>query len=319
MTSVEPDWWQQFPQGRQVLHIEAANGHSVALAYSEAGTGLPLLLLHGLGSWSYNWRLNIQPLAEHVRAIWVDAKGYGFSKTSPLPETAGHQITELARVIRALSDQPVAIAAESLGALTALAVAQSYPELISRLILINVPLFPQQLPNWGMRYLASLPLTWVKWVDQSQLLRWFALPVQRLTKLLRQEVVIHPDLISDSDIYWLTYPYLYRTGTLTQLTADLQLAATEIQRYQANQPNLISEIQANLANVTCPTLVLWSDCDGWFPVQDGERLRQLLPHAQLKIIPECGHVASSGNPAAVNAAILSFLTHSATTNEPNYL
>jgi pimeloyl-ACP methyl ester carboxylesterase len=282
----------------------------VTIAYGEAGTGLPLLLLHGLGSWSWNWRCNIEPLSQHYRVICIDAKGYGFSETSPLPETAGHQIIELVRLIRALSDQPVTIAAESLGALTALAVAEAHPELIQQLILINVPLFPQQLPSWGMRALTIVPLTWVEWVDKSRLLRWFAPLVLQLTRLVRQEVVVDTSTITDAEIEQLTYPYLYRTGTLTQFAADLQLAADEIERYQAGEPNLISMIQSDLARVACPTLILWSDCDRWFPVQDGKRLHQLLPAAQFQIIPNCGHVASSGNPAAVNAAILSFGLHS---------
>lgn len=303
-----PDWWQQtFPNGRQTLVISDANDHRVTVAYGEAGEGPPLLLLHGIGSWSYNWRCNVKPLSEQFRVICIDAKGYGFSQGSPLPETVGHQVIELVRVIRALSKTPVSIAAESLGALTALAVAQTRPDLIDRLILINVPIFPQELPNWGMRLLTHLPLLWVQWMDDWRVLRLLAPAVQTITRLIRHEVVVDPTLISDEEIYWLTYPYLYKTGTLTQFVADLQLAAEEIQRCQQQQPNWLSTIQQNLENLTCPTLILWSDCDRWFPVRDGEKLRDCIPHAQFQVIPDCGHVASSGNPAVVNAAIQTFL------------
>ncbi|NJL40778.1 MAG: alpha/beta hydrolase, partial [Leptolyngbyaceae cyanobacterium SM1_4_3] len=44
------DWWQIFPQGRQTLTLEDAEGEQVAIAYGEAGTGQPLFLLHGIGS-----------------------------------------------------------------------------------------------------------------------------------------------------------------------------------------------------------------------------------------------------------------------------
>ncbi len=307
-----PDWWQQFPAGRQRITIEAANGHPVQIAYGQVGTGRPLLLLHGVGSWSYNWLHNIFALAEQFQVICLDAKGYGFSTTSPLPEVPGHQVTELARMIKALRgrglfDQPVAIAAESLGALTALAAAQSHPDLIDRLVLINVPIFPRELPNWGMRALSLLPPDLTQWIDQAQILRPFAPVVEFFTYLVRQEVVVDATSITQEELYWLTYPYLYRRGVLTQFAVDLQDAAREIRACLQEQPSLIGTIQQKLPYTTCPTLVMWADCDQWFPVEDGHRLAQELPNAQFRLIPNCGHVASSGNPAVVNQAITEFL------------
>lgn len=301
------DWWQQhFPQGRQTLTIVDAGGREVSIAYGTVGRGKSLFLLHGVGSWSYNWRCNIQPLAQHFRVICVDAKGYGFSQTPPLPEIPGHQVIELARIMTALCEPPALIAAESLGALTALALAQTEPELVERLVLINVPVFPQQLPSAGMQLLSLLPLDWVQWVDRIQGIRPFAPLVQAVTRWVRREVVVDADAITDEEIYWLTYPYLQIPGTLTQFAADLQLAADQIDRLHQNQPNLIHTIQQNLPQTHCPTLILWSDCDRWFPLEDGRKLRDRLPNAQLQVIPNCGHVASSGNPDVVNAAILSY-------------
>lgn len=301
-------WWQEnFPAGQQVLPIRDALGREVLIAYGEAGSGQPIVLLHGIGSWSYNWRHNVSALSQHFRVICMDAKGYGFSQTASPPETTGHQIVELSRVIEALSDQPVILAAESLGALTALAGAQTYPSLIDRLILINVPIFPQKLPSWGMQALSYLPLFLVQGVDQSQVLQPFAPLIRLLTRWVRQEVVFDPAQITDAEIEALIYPYLYNPGTLSQFVVDLQLAAQEIDKLQRRQPNLISRIQQNLAHVTCPALILWSDCDRWFPIQDGKKLHEQLPNAQFQMIPNCGHVATSGNPEAVNAAILKFL------------
>lgn len=299
------DWWQQhFPKGRQTLTITAATGQDVTIAYGEVGTGKPLFLLHGLGSWSYNWRCNIQFLSQYFRVICVDAKGYGFSQTSPLPEIIGHQVIELARIIPALCESPALLAAESLGALTALAVAQSHPQLVERSVLINVPVFPKQLPSIGMQLLSYLPLDLVQWVDQMQLIRPFAPLIKTMTRLVRQEVVVDPNSITDEEIYWLTYPYLQIPGTLTQFAADLQIAAREIDRFNQNQPGLLTSIQQNLPTTSCPTLILWSDSDQWFPVEDGQKLHARLPNSQFQLIPNCGHVASSGNPEAVNAAIL---------------
>jgi pimeloyl-ACP methyl ester carboxylesterase len=194
-----------------------------------------------------------------------------------------------------------------LGALTALGGAQTYPNWIERLILINVPIFPQKLPSWGMRALADLPLFWVQGIDQAGILQPFAPLIRLLTRWVRREVVFDPSQITDAEIEALIFPYLHNPGTLTQFVVDLQHAAREIATLNRQQSSLLRSIQQNLAHVACPTLVLWSDCDQWFPVHDGETLCRRLPNAQLQIIPNCGHVATSGNPEIVNAAILEFL------------
>lgn len=301
-------WWNQFfPTGQQSLKIQDALDRQIEIAYGETGSGKPIFLLHGIGSWSYNWQHNIQPLSQYYRVICVDAKGYGFSQAPPPPETVGHQVAELAQIIQALADLPVTLVAESLGALTALAVAQTSPSLIERLVLINVPIFPQKLPSWGMQGLSFLPLSLVHWVDQGRLLPVFAPLLRALFRSVRQEVVFDPTQVIEADLDALIYPYLKFPGRLTQFVADLQLAAAEINKVHHHQPNWISTIQQNLDQVICPTLILWSDCDRWFPVADGERLHHQLPNAQFQVIPNCGHVASSGNPSAVNAAILDFL------------
>lgn len=307
------DWWQEtFPQGRQTVVIEDANQARVAIAYGEKGSGQPLFCLHGIGSWSYSWRKSVDAFSQQFRTICVDAKGYGFSQRSPLPEKPGHQVGELVRIMESLTDQPAVLVAESMGALTALAVAQTYPHLIDRLVLVNVPIFPQQLPSLGMRWLADLPMEVVHWADQLRLVRPTAPLVRWFTHQMRQEVVADPACITEEEIYWLTYPYIEFPGTVTQFATDLRQAAREIRAMQKGESNLIHPIQQNLHNVTCPTLILWADQDRWFPAKDGEALRDRLPNARLQMISNCGHNASGNSSEAVNAAVLSFLNEAVT-------
>jgi pimeloyl-ACP methyl ester carboxylesterase len=39
-------------------------------------------------------------------------------------------------------------------------------------------------------------------------------------------------------------------------------------------------------------------------LENGELLHAHLPNSELQVVPNCGHVASSGNPEVVNAAII---------------
>ncbi|ARV58690.1 alpha/beta hydrolase [Nostocales cyanobacterium HT-58-2] len=303
------DWWQEtFPKGRQNLIITDANGYPVKIAYGEKGTGKPLFLLHGVGSWSYNWRHSVQPLSQQFRVICYDAKGYGFSeKPVSRREQSGHQIIELERIILSLCDEPVVLVAESLGALIALGLAQANPELIARLVVLNVPIFPQRLPHWGMWLLSQIPLEIVQAIDSFRLAHLFAPVVREIMAIERRGVLYDPSILTQEDVYWITYPYTEISGTLTKVSEELQIAAREIEHLQTNKPSFISQLQNNLGAITCPTLILWGEHDSWFPASDGEKLRQRLPNARLQILPDCCHDASSGASEAVNAAILHFL------------
>lgn len=303
------DWWQAtFPKGRQNLTITDANGYPVQIAYGEKGTGQPLFFLHGMGSWSYNWRSSIAPLSKYFRVICFDAKGYGFSeKPVSRREKSGHQIIELERIIRALSDEPAVIVAESLGAVIALALAEENPQLIARLVVLNVPIFPQRLPHWGMSVLSQIPLEILQTIDNLRLAHLFAPLLREVMAIERRGVLFDPSILTQEDVYWMTYPLIEFPGTLVKIAEELQLAAREIEHLQANQPNMLSLIQNNLGKIQSPTLILWGEQDSWFPASDGEKLRQRLCEAQLQILPNCCHDASSGAAQAVNTAIIKFL------------
>ncbi|MDB9375110.1 alpha/beta fold hydrolase [Nodularia sphaerocarpa] len=303
------DWWQAtFPQGRQSLIITDAHGYPVQIAYGEVGTGKPLVLLHGMGSWSYNWRHSIAQLSKYFRVICFDAKGYGFSEKPGLRrEKNGHQLIELERILQVLCDQPAVIVAESLGGLVALALAEQNPQLIARLIVLNVPVFAESLPHWAMWILAKTPLEILQTIDSWRLAYLFAPLVREIMAIERRKVLFDPSILTQEDVYWITYPFIELPGTIVKVAEELQMAAQEIENWQVNKPNMLSKIQNNLAAIKCPTLIMWGDQDSWFPASHGEKLHQFIPLSQLKILDNCCHDASAGSSEVVNAAIIEFL------------
>ncbi|MFN6463975.1 MAG: alpha/beta fold hydrolase [Nostoc sp. DedVER02] len=303
------DWWQAtFPKGRQSLIITDAQGYPVQISYGEKGKGKPLILLHGMGSWSYNWRHSIGELSKYFRVICFDAKGFGFSeKTLFRREHNGHQVIEFQRIIQALCNEPAIIVAESLGGLVALALAQESPQLIRQLVVVNVPVFIKQLPHWGMWLLAQIPREVIQTIDSLRLAYLFAPLLREIMAIERRRVLFDPSILTQEDVYWITYPFIEFPGTIAKVSEELQIAAREIDNYQANKPNMLTQIQNNLGAIKCPTLVLWGDQDSWFPVSHGEKLHQRIPNSKLKILSNCYHDASTGAFEKLNATILEFL------------
>ncbi|MBD2530774.1 alpha/beta hydrolase [Nostoc flagelliforme FACHB-838] len=303
------DWWQAtFPKGRQSVVITDVKGYPVQIAYGEKGEGKPLILLHGMGSWSYNWRHSVEPLSKYYRVICFDAKGFGFSE-KPLSrrEHNGHQVIEFKRIIQALCDEPAVIVAESLGGLVALALAQENPQLIGRLVVVNVPVFAEQLPHWSMFLLAQMPLEIMQTIDSLRLTYLFAPLFREVMAIERRRVLFDPSILTQEDIYWITYPFTELPGTIAKVAEELQIAAREIENWQANKPNMLTKIQNKLSAIKCPTLVLWGEQDSWFPTSHGEKLHQCIPNSKLQILSNCRHDASSGASKVLNAAIIEFL------------
>jgi len=65
-----------------------------------------------------------------------------------------------------------------------------------------------------------------------------------------------------------------------------------------------------LQNVACPTLILCGRQDGWSPPERHERMAELVPHAELRLVDDCGHMSMMEQPDAVLAALRDWLAMS---------
>jgi pimeloyl-ACP methyl ester carboxylesterase len=108
---------------------------------TRAGSGTPLVLLHGLGGSSDWWRHNIDVLAERYLVSAVDLIGFGrnrfFLRRSNLPLRFDDYAGLLARWIESSFDGPVHLAGNSLGGQIAIHLAASRPDLVRSLVLID--------------------------------------------------------------------------------------------------------------------------------------------------------------------------------------
>ncbi|WP_326595436.1 alpha/beta fold hydrolase [Streptomyces sp. NBC_01803] len=86
-------------------HVDGvSHGHAVVggvrLHYVEAGTGDPLVLLHGWPQHWFVWRALIGPLAREFRVICPDLRGFGWSEGTP----DGYDLKSLGQDIVGLLD-----------------------------------------------------------------------------------------------------------------------------------------------------------------------------------------------------------------------
>ncbi|MCC6609893.1 MAG: alpha/beta fold hydrolase [Burkholderiales bacterium] len=108
------------------------------VSFRAAGAGPPLVLLHGIGSGSGAWTLQLDALGARHRVIAWDAPGYGDSE--PLPAAApaaADYATTLAALWDTLEIDRAVVVASSLGALMAGAFAAGWPARLAGLVLLS--------------------------------------------------------------------------------------------------------------------------------------------------------------------------------------
>ena len=105
--------------------------------YVEAGSGPPLVLLHGLWGGQNEWRLNMEPLSTNFREIVLDQIGFG---ESDKPHANYHN-TLLAQFLvgflEALEIPNATLVGHAMGANTTTYMAVHYPHLVERMVLVD--------------------------------------------------------------------------------------------------------------------------------------------------------------------------------------
>jgi pimeloyl-ACP methyl ester carboxylesterase len=110
---------------------------------TDAGTGPPVIMIHGIASSSVTFERLVPLVEPHHRAITIDLLGFG---DSPAPDdaeyTMGEHAAALARTISALKlREPFVLVGHSLGSLIAARYASLHPRWLSKLVLVSPPVY----------------------------------------------------------------------------------------------------------------------------------------------------------------------------------
>lgn len=67
------------------------------------------------------------------------------------------------------------------------------------------------------------------------------------------------------------------------------------------------DARAHLPRVRCPTLVMCGDSDQLTPPQYSHEIATLVPGAEIRMVPQCGHMLTMEQPEFVNEALSAWL------------
>jgi pimeloyl-ACP methyl ester carboxylesterase len=131
------------------LHDVSIRG--VRVRFLEAGSGPPVILLHGFLASHATWDGVVAPLAARFRVIAPDLPGFGDSEKPPPASyayTAAAFAESIVDLIAALDVNRAAIVGQRLGAAVALSMAVAYPDLVEKLVLVSPDLYRNRPSVW---------------------------------------------------------------------------------------------------------------------------------------------------------------------------
>lgn len=124
--------------------------NGLRLAYVEMGDpdGVPILLLHGFTDSARSWSLTAPYLATGFRVIAPDLRGHGHSDQPEGCYTIPEMANDVRFLIEALDLAPTHVVGHSLGGRLAQAIAERWPHLVRKIVLISTSAALRERRGW---------------------------------------------------------------------------------------------------------------------------------------------------------------------------
>jgi len=263
----------------------------VKVHYERAGSGRPLILLHGLVGSARNWRRNIDFLSRDSSVYALDLCNMGESERVPgLDAGLAATADRLAACMDALEIPEADIAAHSHGGAVAMMLAARHPDRVRSLILF-APANPFcDLGHQLIRFY------------QTRFGVWFARKIPALPRRLKATALSR--MYGD--------PSRVYEGALEGYIEGLHIPGTMdhvmqiVQRWFVDMGLLRSALSELAAK---PTLLIWGDRDRAVGLPSGRELQKMLTQSRLMVLQGVGHIAFEEMPEICNQAMREWLSN----------
>jgi 3-oxoadipate enol-lactonase len=260
------------------MNFRLDNGY---LSYERAGSGIPLLFIHGYPLSRKIWNSQVDGLSDIASVISVDLRGHGES----YPFDGIYRMDLLADdCYQLLADlrvnSPIVVCGLSMGGYVTMALYRKYPELFQGMILTSTRSGADSIEGKANR-------------DAN-------------VKIARELGV---ESITDSMLSKLISPATFNSNpTLVKMIRDIMLETSVNGLVGALQGMRDRPVSTNLLHqVKCPALIIHGSNDQLIPVSEAEMMAKEIPNSHLVVIPEAGHLLNLERPDLFNQVVRKFL------------
>ena len=121
----------------QATQSHYADVNGIRVHYLQAGSGEPVVLLHGFAETSHMWRPLIKELAKNHTVIAPDLRGYGGSSAPVEGYTKAAMARDVHALVTRLGHKGVELVGHDIGLMVAYAYAAQYPTEVKRIVLMD--------------------------------------------------------------------------------------------------------------------------------------------------------------------------------------
>lgn len=251
------------------------------IAFTEAGEGIPVVLLHGYPFDKAMWSGQSEALAAAgFRAIAPDLRGLGETKSSSEVASMDDMARDTAALLDYLGVEKAVIGGLSMGGYVAFEFMHLFPTRVLGLVLAGTRAPADSEPEKAGRE------------QQAQtMLRAGMVPISiaTLPKLLAQRTLAEkPDVVK---------------RIRAMITRSDPKGAAAAQRGMAAR----RDYTGDLPNINVPTLIIVGREDSIRPVADAESMHRGIRDSRLEIIDDAAHMTNMEQPEAFNRAVIDFI------------
>ena len=267
--------------------------HGHRAIYRIAGSGPPVVLIHGMVNSSRHWESVALRLADAYTVIAPDLIGHGDSATPRGDYSLGAHAASIRDLLTAIGIEKATIVGHSLGGGVAMQFFYQFPQRTERLVLVS---------SGGLGH------------EVSPLLRGAALPGATPLLALATRPRVLAALLHTSE-------RLQRRGSgkavyLRAIARALQ-PLKEPGARQAFLQTLRSVIDVRGQRVSArdrlyllsamPTLIVWGGRDHTIPLSHGRQTHEAVPGSRFEILPRAAHFPHLEDPEGLAAVLRDFL------------
>jgi pimeloyl-ACP methyl ester carboxylesterase len=279
-------------EGVEHRYVEAGG---LRFHVAEAGSGDPLVMLHGWPQHWYEWRHQIPELAKHYRVICPDLRGFGWSDAPPSGYDKETLAEDMVSVFDALGLERVKLVGHDWGGWCGFIICLNHPERVERFLALNIP------PPWGKTDLRTFAAIWRFWYQAliaTPLGRWVMENRPGFVSYIIRGTSPDKDAFSEEELAAFTEPL----REPARANATMQLYRTFLLR----EFPAIARGAYNDKRLRTPTLLMFGTKD--FAISTAF-LRGYEPYVDdftLELVPDCGHFIEEEKPQLVTERALEF-------------
>jgi len=262
------------------------------LFYREVGAGKPLVILHGLYGSSDNWMSIAKKLSCCFHLYLVDQRNHGQSPHSN-SHTYADMVADLYEFVKALKIEHFYLMGHSMGGRTAMLFQSTYPEMVEKLIVVDVAPWSYHPEDEWFRFSYS---EHVRIIDAL-----LSLNLESITSRMDADNQLAQFLPSITLRQFLL-KNLKRDGSKFYWGLNLKVL-------EKNLENLLLGISINSISASrVPVLFFKGEESNYIPKEQIDLLKKYYPNCECVTIRHAGHWLHSEQPNAFVSEVEKFLS-----------